>query len=261
MGFNSIHIEEIAGRIGIIVLDRPEKRNAISIEMRREISTCLNTWKSSTVGAVIITGAGSTFSGGFDLSEFNQPELFDELFVSSSQYHRDIWNFTKPVIAAINGPALGGGFDLATLCDIRICSGNALFGHPEIKFGAPPIITPLRWIIGEGLAREVCLTGRKISASEALRMGLVSEIVDDGTLIQRATTLAEIILEAPVDTLEFTKQFFASTAGHGFEKSFYEEHDRAFREVLLPKAVSSQSKCRVFRHKVQSFSSNTFAVL
>lgn len=237
MSFSSIHAEEMAGRIGIIKLNRPEKRNAISIEMRREISICLNTWKSSSaIGAVIITGNGSTFSAGFDLSEFNQPELFDELFTSSSKYHRDIWNFTKPVIAAINGPAMGGGLDLATLCDIRICSGDAFFGHPEIKFGAPPIITPLRWIIGEGLAREICLTGRKFSAAEAFRMGLVSEIVDDGSLIQRATRLAETILEVPIDTLEFTKQFFASTAGQGFEKSFYEEHDRAFHEILLPKA-------------------------
>lgn len=243
MSFNSIHIEEITGRIGIIKLNRPEKRNAISIKMRREISACINTWKSSSaIGAVIITGAGSTFSAGFDLSEFSQPELFDELFASSSKYHRDIWNFTKPVIAAINGPAMGGGLDLATLCDIRICSGDAFFGHPEIKFGAPPIITPLRWIIGEGLAREICLTGRKLSAVEAFRMGLVSEIVDDGTLIQRATRLAELILEAPIDTLEFTKQFFARTAGQGFEKSFCEEHDRAFHEILLPKVKEGLKK-------------------
>lgn len=237
MEYHDIRVDEREDGIGIITLNRPEKRNAISIRMRREISACLGEWEHSPqVGVVIFVGAHSTFSAGFDLSEFNNPELFEELLESSSTYHRNVWNFSKPTIAAINGPAMGGGFDLVTLCDIRLCAESAVFGHPEIKFGAPPIITPLRWIVGEGLVRDLCLTGRRITSREAYRIGLVSEIVEDGELLEKAIRLGKIILEAPSDTIQFTKAYFIGNSGKGFEDCFEIEHDKAFREVLLPKA-------------------------
>ena len=222
--------------IGIITLNRPEKRNAISIQMRQEISACIHNWKTSKkIDAVILTGTAGTFSAGFDLNEFNQQAFATSVFESSAKYHRDIWNFPKPVIAAINGPALGGGMDLATFCDIRICSESAVFGHPEIKFGGPPLFTPLRWIIGNGLARDLCLTGRRIDAQEAYRIGLVSEVVKDDTLLERALTIGKMILEAPSETLQFTKKFFIENSGKGFEESFVVEHDNAFKEFLLKK--------------------------
>lgn len=237
MSFQEILVEETEEGIGIIKLNRPEKRNAINTQMRREISACLNNWKyTPQIGVVIFTGVGSSFSAGFDLTEFANPDIFDELLETSSRYHKDIWYFSKPIICAINGLALGGGFDLATLCDIRICSNPASFGHPEIKFGAPPIITPLKWIVGEGHARNLCLTGRKIDSEEAYRIGLVSEVVEHDELLQRATHLAKTILEAPLDTLEFTKSYLINNSGKGFEESFYFEHDKAFQEVLLIKA-------------------------
>jgi enoyl-CoA hydratase len=136
-----------------------------------------------------------------------RPEQFDDLLESSSQYHRDVWNFPKPTIAAVNGPALGGGFDLATLCDLRTGSDSCAFGHPEIKFGAPPIITPLRWIIGEGLARDLCLTGRRILAPEAHRIGLVSQVVEKGLLLEHTIGIGKSILESPPETLRFTKAY------------------------------------------------------
>lgn len=232
-----IRVEEREDGIGIITLNRPKLRNAISIRMRREISACLHRWEhSSNIGAVILIGAESTFSAGFDLSEFENLEVFDELLESSSTYHRDVWNFPKPTIAAINGPAMGGGFDLVTLCDIRICAESAVFGHPEIKFGAPPIFTPLRWIIGDGLARDLCLTGRRIHSKEAQRIGLVSEIVEDGKLLEKCIELGKTVLEAPSDTIQFTKAYFIGNSGKGFEDCFQIEHDKAFRQVLLPKA-------------------------
>lgn len=234
MEFQAIKVQEGPDGIGIITLNRPDKRNAVSILMRQEISTCLENWKElSSIGAVIFTGAGSAFTAGFDLDEFRQPERFAELVESSSRYHRDLWHFPKPVIAAINGPAMGGGFDLATFCDIRLCSEAASFGHPEIKFGAPPLFTPLRWIIGDGLARDLCLTGRRINAQEAYRIGLVSEVVESEKLMERALQLATTILEAPLPTLQFTKRFFTESGGRGFKESFLIEHDRAFQEIIL----------------------------
>jgi enoyl-CoA hydratase len=224
---------------GTIILNRPERRNAISILMRQEISACLAAWRNDdNVGCVVVTGAGAAFSAGFDLDEFGQVERHSELLESSSRYHRDLWHFPKPTIAAVNGPAMGGGFDLAAFCDIRIAATTAVFGHPEIKFGAPPLYTPLRWIVGSGHARELCLTGRRINAEEALRIGLINSAHDPGRLLEEAQKLAVTIMEAPADALRYTKHTFISGAGE-FEESFAMEHDRAFREVLLKRFAGS----------------------
>ncbi|MCX7634519.1 MAG: enoyl-CoA hydratase/isomerase family protein, partial [Syntrophales bacterium] len=151
--------------IGIITLNRPERRNAISIPMRRELSELLTLWREdSQVHAVVITGAGTTFSAGFDLGEFKEPSLLLDIYQTSSRYHRDVWYFPKPTLAAVNGPALAGGFDLAKLCDLRVCSSTARFGHPEIRF-APTLYTPLKWIVGAGWARDLCMAGRIIDAT------------------------------------------------------------------------------------------------
>ena len=237
MEYIDIKVEEREDGIGLITLNRPDKRNAITMRMRREISACLSKWKNASyIGAIIFTGSGSAFCSGFDLDEFKNSDLFDELLDSSSRYHRDVWYFPKPTIAAVNGPAMGGGFDLATFCDIRICSKSASFGHPEIKFGAPPIYTPLKWIVGEGIARDLCMTGRKIDAQEAFRIGLTSETVEDEVLLTRVIQFGKDILKAPTDTLRYVKQYFIDDAGKGFEDSFHIEHDMAFQDILLPNA-------------------------
>src|SRR4030065_540284 len=176
--YETIRAEGKEEGIGILTLNRPEKRNAISIR-------------------------------------------------------RKVWSFSKSLIAAVNGSSLGGGFDLATLCDLRICTPSASFGHPEIKFGAPPLVTPLRWIIGDGLARDLVLTGRKIDAKEAYRIGLVNEIVEGTELLERAVQIGMTILEAPLETIQFTKQYLVDNAGQRFEEAFLIEHDKAFREILL----------------------------
>jgi enoyl-CoA hydratase/carnithine racemase len=233
MNYQSIQVEEKAEGITVITLNRPERRNAISILMRQEISLCLERLKAtSRLGIVVFTGADSSFSAGFDLDEFKQRERFRELHESSTRYHRDLWYFPVPTIAAVNGPAMGGGFDLATFCDIRICSPRAVFGHPEIKFGAPPLFTPLRWIIGDGLARDLCLRGRRIDALEAYRIGLVSEVAEED-LLGRALAIGKSILEAPLGSLRFVKGYLVHNAGMGFEESFAVEHDRAFNEIIL----------------------------
>jgi enoyl-CoA hydratase/carnithine racemase len=236
MMYATIRTDVQLDRVATIELHRPDKRNSLSIAMRREVSECLANWADDdSVGAVVLTGKGAAFSAGFDLDEFKKPELFDALFETSARYHRDVWRFPKPTIAAVNGPAMGGGFDLATLCDVRIGCGRASFGHPEIKFGAPPLYTPLRWIVGDGVARELCLTGRRVDAAEAYRIGLLTEVVQDShALLERAKDVARTILEAPAHALRFTKGYFVTNAGLGFEESFQVEHDRAFQELILP---------------------------
>jgi enoyl-CoA hydratase/carnithine racemase len=227
--------------IAVITLNRPEKRNALSIELRDELVEALARWHDDpAVKVVVVTGAGETFSAGFDLDEFGRAELAREIFHSSARYHRALWYYPKPIVAAVNGVAVGGGFDLAVLCDLRIASTAASFGHPEIKFGAPPLFTPLRWIVGDGRARDLCLTGRRIEAEEALAMGLVSRIVDPGELVAEASSVAKQIGEAPQQALEMTKRYLTGSAGLGFEESFRMEHDDVFNRLLRGPVGPSQ---------------------
>lgn len=220
--------------IAILRLDNERRRNALSIAMRDAISDTLEQWASDDrVRVVVLTGTGTTFCAGFDLNEFAQPDLARTIRDSSRRYHLAVWRFAKPVIAAVNGAALGGGFDLSLLCDLRIATPEAEFGHPEIKFGAPPLFTPLQWIVGAGIARDLCLTGRRIDAAEGHRLGLVNAIADPGRLMEEAKATARVIAEAPQPALEATKRYLASSAGVTFDEAFMVEHDRVFDEFLL----------------------------
>lgn len=234
MDFQTIQVEDNGDGVSTLTLYQPEKRNAISIRMRQEISTCLGGLaQSDEVKVLIITGSGPAFSAGFDLREFAEEAKQEELVRTSMVYHRDLWNFPKPTIAAVNGFALGGGFDLALLCDIRLGSERARFGHPEIKFGGHPLVTPLRWIVGEGLARDLCFTGRQIDAAEAHRIGLLSEVLPQDRLMERAGEFARMIAEAPLETLSNVKRYMIRNGGMDFEESFKLEHDEPFQRRLL----------------------------
>ncbi len=196
------------GPLAIVTLNRPEKRNALSIALRYEMDTCLKELEEDDeISVVIITGSGPVFSAGFDLTEmhFEDPEHVKRFNESSNAYHARLMNFKKPLISAINGPALAGGLDLAVLCDIRVAAEGASFAHPEIKFGSPVLFTALRDIIGGGLARELCLTGRRIDTAEALRIGLVNQVVPGERLLEEAKRIARTIAEAPRSGLEATK--------------------------------------------------------
>ena len=219
--------------IATLTLTRPQRRNALSIKLRNEITEQLRTWATdAAVRAVVLTGTGSTFCAGFDLDEFAQAELAPSIKDSSHRYHLAVWQFPKPLVAAVNGPAVAGGMDLCVLCDVRIASADATFGHPEIKFGAPPLFTPLQWIVGMGIARELCLTGRRIDAYEAMRIGLVNNISEPDRVLDDALAMARTIIEAPQAALECTKRYLVSSPSATFEQAFAVEHDAVFDEFL-----------------------------
>ena len=220
--------------VATLTLARPERRNALSIRLRDEITEQLDSWATDPgVRAVVLTGAGSTFCAGFDLDEFAQADLGPSIKDSSHRYHLAVWHFPKPLLAAVNGPAVAGGMDLCVLCDFRISSANAIFGHPEIKFDAPPLFTPLQWIVGIGVARDLCLTGRRIDADEAMRIGLVNRISEPARLLDDALAAARTIIEAPQAALECTKRYLISSPSATFEEAFAVEHDAVFDEFLV----------------------------
>jgi enoyl-CoA hydratase len=219
--------------VATLTLSRPERRNALSIKLRDEITEQLDSWATDpAVRAVVLTGAGSTFCSGFDLDEFAQADLARTIKDSSHRYHLAVWHFPKPLLAAVNGAAVAGGMDLCVLCDLRIASTSASFGHPEIKFGAPPLFTPLQWIVGVGVARDLCLTGRRIDASEATRIGLVNSVSEPATLLDDALAMARVIIQAPQPALECTKRYLISSPSATFEEAFAVEHDAVFDEFL-----------------------------
>jgi len=196
------------GAVVTLTLDRPEKRNALSIALRDGISDALGALaEDEGVKAVVVTGAGDVFCAGFDLREFERlddPDIAAQLWPSSDRYHRACLDFPLPLVAAVNGPALAGGFDLAVMCDVRVAAEEAVFAHPEITFG-DVVYGPLHDLVGGAVARDLCLTGRRIDAREALRLHLVSEVVARDEVVAAAQHVAAEIARAPRDVLLRTK--------------------------------------------------------
>ena len=198
-----------AAGVALLTLARPERKNALSIALRDAVTSRLGDLAADkSLKVAVLTGAGNTFSAGFDLMEFQEaafdPAFHKRLWASSDAYHKALLAFPLPLIAAVNGAAMGGGMDTAVLCDIRVASSAAKFGHPEAAFG-DVVYAPLHELIGGAHARELCLSGRMIDAEEALRLGLVSEVVEPGQLPQRVEELAASIARAPREILMRTK--------------------------------------------------------
>ena len=212
------HISVSAGSTGVatITLARPEKRNALSIALRDEVSDAVGALSCDpNVRAIVITGAGDVFSAGFDLKEFRALGDSDHarrLWDSSDRFHHAILACPLPTIAAVNGPALAGGFDLAILCDLRIAAATASFAHPEIAFG-DVVYGPLRELVGGAVARELALTGRTVGAAEALSLRLVSAVVAPSELAAEVERWTAQILQAPRELLLRTKQKIIRCSG------------------------------------------------
>ena len=192
-----------------LTMARPEKRNALSIELRDAISDALDELADDPeMKGVAITGTAGTFSAGWDLGEFRRtnddPALSDAIWASGDRFHRTLLTFPLPVVAAIDGPALAGAFDLAVCCDVRLASSTARFGHPEFSW-ADVVYSPLEAIVGGAVARDLLLTGRELDAEAALRVGLVSEVVEPAGLPAALEAVMERIATVPRDALLRTK--------------------------------------------------------
>jgi enoyl-CoA hydratase/carnithine racemase len=198
-----------ADGVALLTLNRPDRRNALSTELREEGSRLLAELAGDdSVRCLVVTGAGTTFSAGFDLKEFEQAaddEAFGRrLWVSSDEWHRRWIEFPVPTVAAVNGPAIAGGFDVAVMCDLRVVAETATFAHPEIAFG-DVVYGPLHDLVGGAVARDLCFTGRRIDGAEAERLGLATRLVPDGEALVVATELAAGIASRPREVLVRTK--------------------------------------------------------
>jgi len=188
-----------------LTLNRPDRKNALSIALRDEVSDALDELAvDDAVKTVVMTGAGDVFCAGFDLREFQQPELTDRLWASSDRFHGTVLRFPLPIVAAVNGPAIGGGFDLAVMSDLRIAAETARFSHPEIEFG-DVVYGPLHDLVGGGVARELCFTGRVVEAQEAKAFELVSSVVPVDGLVEEVARFTAMIGRAPRDVIMRTK--------------------------------------------------------
>jgi len=205
----------------VVTLHRPEKRNALSVALRDAVSDAFDELTTDeSLKCIVVTGAGNVFSAGFDLSEFTRaaedPEFNRELWASSDRYHDVVLRCPLPTIAAINGPALAGGFDLAILCDLRIAATTARFAHPERTFG-DVVYTPLYDLLGGAVARSLAIGGRELDAAEALAVGLVERVVEPDELAAATDELARRVAMAPRDVLLRTKAKALRRAGFGAE--------------------------------------------
>ncbi len=201
MEFKNVLFEE-ANNIAVVTINRPDKLNALNNETLIELNQLLNfIQESKTISVVVITGSGEkAFVAGADIKELAKldKKSGEEFSLFGQLVFNKIENLNKPVIAAINGFALGGGCELALACHIRYASENAKFGQPEVNLGIIPGYggtQRLTRLIGKGLAMEYILTGDLIPAEEAFRIGLVNKIYPAEELLTKANELAEKIIE------------------------------------------------------------------
>ena len=191
-------VVETRESVGLITLNRPDALNALSTPLVRELADALAAFEAdAAIGAVVLTGSERAFAAGADIKEMQSkswPDTYSEDFITADW--ESILRCRKPVIAAVAGYALGGGCELAMMCDFIIAADNARFGQPEIQLGVTPGAggtQRLTRFVGKSKAMEMCLTGRMMDADEAERSGLVSRVVAADRLVDDAVETAQKI--------------------------------------------------------------------
>lgn len=187
--------------VGMIRLAREDKRNALSEALRDELERQMVEFaQDPAVRVLSLTGGDRVFSAGFDLDEVADSG-FGTFGHRMVEWNRALYECPKPVVVGVAGPAMAGGFDLALCGDVIIAADNAVFGHPEIEFGAVPSVALLESRVGLARARELCLTGRRVTAPEALSLGIVDRVVPAGDLMGLLTATARGLATKPAGAL------------------------------------------------------------
>ncbi|MDE1198583.1 MAG: enoyl-CoA hydratase [Pseudomonas sp.] len=221
MSYTTI-LKDIQGRVALITLNRPEALNALNSQLISELNHALDELESNReIGCIVLTGSAKAFAAGADIKEMAElkyPQIYlDDLFSDSDR----VANRRKPIIAAVAGFALGGGCELALMCDFILAADNAKFGQPEIKLGVLPGMggtQRLTRAVGKAKAMEMCLTGRMIDAVEAERAGLVARIVPQDQLLEEALNVARTIAAKSLPVAMMVKE----SVNRAFEVSLAE---------------------------------------
>ena len=202
--------------IAYVTLNRPEKVNALSIDLQKEVRDALEDagWEDDEIRVIVIKGAGRGFSAGYDIGvegdAANAVEIHDRILVhkgfNATSFWDVFWGNKKPIIAQVHGFCLAGGCATACFCDLCICSEDALFGAPEIRFGGPYMPAVWPWILGPRKTRELLYTGNLIDAQEAWRLGLVNKVVPRDKLDEEVNKLAQTISKVPAVCIECSKK-------------------------------------------------------
>jgi len=203
-------IVETHGRVGLVRLNRPQALNALNSTLVAELNTALDGFdRDSGIGCIVITGSEKAFAAGADIKEMQTktyPDTYLEDFITA-------WDRVgarrKPIIAAVAGFALGGGCELAMMCDFVLAADTAKFGQPEIKLGVMPGAggtQRLTRFVGKAKAMEMCLTGRMMDAAEAERAGLVSRVLPAAELVDEALKVAAQIADLSMPIVMMTKE-------------------------------------------------------
>ncbi|WP_331744221.1 enoyl-CoA hydratase [Kitasatospora sp. NBC_01300] len=229
-GYETILVER-KGRVGLITLDRPKALNALNTLLMNEVVQAATEFdRDQEIGALVITGSEKAFAAGADIKEMQSLDFVDAYLGDWFAAWDRFAALRKPVVAAVAGYALGGGCELAMLCDILLAADTAKFGQPEIKLGVIPGIggsQRLTRAVGKAKAMELCLTGRMMGAEEAERAGLVSRIVPADQLPAEALTVAETIAAmstpAAVMLKESVNRSYETTLAEGvrFERRLF----------------------------------------
>ena len=238
------------GEITLLTFNRPAKRNALSYQLIGELQAALQELETGSTRVLLLTGAGHCFCSGMDLEELKAitgrtAAENREDSATVARLFRSIYEFPRPTIAAVNGAAVAGGCGVATLCDFTLASTEAKFGYPEPRIGFLPAIVSSWFVrqIGEKRARELLLTGRMISPDEALRLGMITEIVEPARLLERARELASQLLENSPASLASTKKLLNA----------YSRRDLEWQLELAVEANSAIRATDDFREGVSAF--------
>lgn len=209
MSYETI-IVETRGKVGLITLNRPKALNALNSQVLADTLVAVKAFEAdAAIGAIVLTGSEKAFAAGADIKEMQSQSYVDMYLGDFFVGWEDFTRIRKPIIAAVAGYALGGGCELAMMCDFIIAADSAKFGQPEITLGVMPGMggsQRLTRFVGKSKAMDMCLTGRMMDAAEAERSGLVSRVVPAAELLDEALKVAAKIADFSLPAVMMTKE-------------------------------------------------------